>query len=145
MHEAFGLSVWYGSVQGMPRGHHHYEIELNFIEQGSMLYLFGAGQYRFPAGQLALFWAAVPHQLIDFEPDTRCYWVTIPLAHFLQWAIPDPFTAQIMGGSPLHSEHEAQAEADLLAFQRWNSDWAKDHSEYRKIVLLEIEARLRRF
>jgi AraC family transcriptional regulator, melibiose operon regulatory protein len=143
MVDVFGWQVWSGLVQSMSSNHQHTEIELNFIEHGAMLYLFGARQYRFAAGQLALFWGATPHQLIDFAPETRCTWITIPLAHFLRWAIPDPFTAQVIGGVPLHIEN--QSGGDRHTFQRWTHDWAQPDPEYRTIVLLELEARLRRF
>lgn len=33
---------------------------------------------------------------------------------------------------------------DLVLFKQWQSDLQKDTAEYRKIVLLEVEARLRR-
>jgi len=57
-------------------------VELNFIEQGSITYLFGGTRTSVQAGQMALFWATVPHQIMLAEETTILHWVTIPLSSF---------------------------------------------------------------
>jgi hypothetical protein len=50
---AFGLANdWYQPVC-MQRPHRHNEVELNFIEQGSITYLFGGTRTSVKAGQMA--------------------------------------------------------------------------------------------
>ena len=45
---------------------HHNEIELNFIESGSVTYLPGGDKITLEAGRLTAFWPAIPDQIIDF-------------------------------------------------------------------------------
>ena len=51
----------------MPRFDRHNEIELNLLESGRLVYLMGGRKVAVPAGRLTVFWAGVPHQILDFE------------------------------------------------------------------------------
>ena len=71
----------------MRRPDHHNEIELNFLESGTVTYLLGGSKTVLTSGRLSAFWAAIPHQIIDFGPQTAYYVATIPLPWFLQWRL----------------------------------------------------------
>ena len=75
----------------MPRPDRHNEIELNLLEQGSLIYLLGGQKVTIPAGRLALFWAGIPHRIVGFESKAKYFVMTIPLVWFLQWRLPDAF------------------------------------------------------
>jgi len=77
----------------MRRPDHHNEVELNFLESGSVTYLLGGNKTTVAAGKLSVFWAAIPHQVIDFGDETAYYVATIPLQCFLQWRLPENFGA----------------------------------------------------
>jgi AraC-like DNA-binding protein len=124
--------------------HRHQEVELNFIEQGALTYLFGGRQIALQAGNLAVFWAAIPHRIVSIDDSTILHWLTVPLAFFLQWQAPEPFTRQLLSGNLVVEARPANSEIDLAFFERWRGDLAVTSVERRKALLLEVEARLRR-
>jgi AraC-like DNA-binding protein len=122
--------------------HRHNDVELNFIERGAFTYLFGGRRVTVRENHLALFWAAMPHQLIAVEPSTGSYWLTLPLGWFLRWRLPDALTQQILRGAII--AQPAPADADQQLFEQWVADLEQGGPEQRRVVLLELEARLRR-
>ena len=66
-----GLATAYSHASLMPRPHRHNEVEMNVTEQGAMSYLFGGTRQRIEPGQIALFWAAVPHQVVAAVADEQ--------------------------------------------------------------------------
>jgi AraC-like DNA-binding protein len=131
----------------MPGPHRHNEIELNFVEQGSMTYLFGGNRATLKEGQLAVFWAAVPHQVISIDPQAVFHWLTIPFVTFLQWRLPGVLTHPVVSGRFIMSNDlpsERQRQTDQASFRQWHEDLRQNSDEHRKIVQLESEARLRR-
>ena len=51
----------------MSRSDRHNEIEINLLRSGSLTYLLGGRRTTIPVGRLAAFWAAIPHQIVDFD------------------------------------------------------------------------------
>lgn len=128
----------------MPRGDRHNEIELNFLEQERLTYLIGGSKVTVPAGRLTVFWAGVPHQIIDFECLSEYFVVTIPLVWFLQWHLPEPFQQAIMHGETIVEPNDDRLTLDRQQFEVWRADARGGSKEHRHASLLEIEARLRR-
>ncbi len=137
--EFLGLRCWEGALRHMKGAHVHAEIELNLLLQGETVYLFGGRLVRVRAGELALFWAALPHQIIEIAPETRLFWATLPLPVLLGFGIA-PLSKALLRGDWLQSE--AQLNLDAARFAAWQDDLARGDEA---IALLEIEARLRRF
>ncbi len=147
--------------------HRHSEMELVYIESGDLTYLFSHGVEHWRAGQVVFFWGALPHQLIAVEAGTWLHWLTVPLAWFLTWRLAQPWVDGLLRGD-LHVEPAPAAgpkdrrasDATLRAggvgeppppllaqFERWHADLAysgEAGAERRRIVLLELEAFLRR-
>lgn len=140
----YGLTCvnWQASL--MPRPDHHNEIELNFLKSGSVTYLLGNKKVVVKAGRLGLFWAAIPHQIVDFIGKTPYFVVTIPLHTFLQWRLPEEFVQALMQGNLLCEPDERYAAADLPLFEQWLEDLAQPTSEIIRPVLLEMQARITR-
>ena len=94
----YGLTCvqWQASV--MPRPDHHNEIELNMLASGSVTYLLGGRRVTAQEGKLFAFWASIPHQIIDHEPDTQYVVATIPLQTFLTWRLPEAFVQDLLQG-----------------------------------------------
>jgi AraC family transcriptional regulator, melibiose operon regulatory protein len=138
--ESFGLRVWRGAVERMTDPHQHTEIELNLIEHGGMTYRFGARATQVHVGEWLLFWGALPHVLTDLEPGTQCIWVTLPLASFLRFALPERLSRSVLHGEPVRGLETG----DAALFQRWARDWLQPHADTSRILELELEARLRR-
>ncbi len=127
------------------RGYHrHNDIELNLVTAGRLIYEIGGKSVIVEAGQLAAFWAALPHRLVSSDGVIDMHWLTLPLAHFLHWQLPVPIVRAILDGRVLRSSVPAGASADVLRMQQWALDLHGQQPDVRTAVLLEIEARLRR-
>lgn len=139
-----GLASHFGPPGLMGRPHYHDDVELNFLEEGSITYLFGERQVKIEAGQLALFWAAMPHQVVASPETTQMYWLHLPLASFLQWQLPNPLNELILNGKLLVDRENDYIRHDQILFGQWYNDLKSDSAAQTGIVLLEVEARLRR-
>lgn len=128
----------------MKRPDRHNEIEVNFLEQGSLTYLLAGQKVTVPAGHLSLFWAAIPHQIIGYEDDRPYYVVTIPFAWFLGLKLPDRLLQPVLHGSCV-SEPDARRESyDRTLFMSWLEDFQSSQPQRQRVVQDEIEVRLRR-
>ncbi len=140
---SIGFSNWRGRADSMLHAHRHNEIELNFLEKGSLTYLLGGTRLEIKSEQLAVFWAAIPHRTIDVAQDTIFSWLTIPFPLFLQWRLPNRLVQQIIRGTCILGPTRQQRYLKET-FLRWHEDLQGGEEERRKIVLLEVEACLRR-
>lgn len=126
----------------MHRPDRHNEIELNFLETGWVTYLLGGRKIRLEAGQLSAFWAAIPHQIIDFGDEAEYFVATLPLAWFLQSKMPDSLTHDLLQGHVVCERPGKRARSDALLFADWEKDLRKCDPDIGKAVLFEMEARL---
>lgn len=126
----------------MTRSDRHDELEINLLEQGSLTYLLGGRKVTISAGQLAIFWAATPHQIIDFDGQAPYYVVTVPFPWFLRQRFPTAFVRQILQGELVVLP--SRGLEDTQAMERWLGDLSGNNNELRSLALLEIQARLHR-
>jgi AraC-like DNA-binding protein len=138
---SYGLRCIDGSPPRMVGFHRHNDIEINLLSRGAITYRFGSSSVRLAAGCFALFWAAMPHQLVDVEDNSHMFWVTLPLAVFMRWTLPADMTKQTLNGRFLATPAAPTDESTLL---RWKDDHISNSDERNQIFLLELEARLRR-
>lgn len=127
----------------MPRPDRHNEIELNLLTSGSLTYLLGGHWTTIEAGKLGIFWAAIPHQIVDFEGEAPYFVVTLPLSEFLRAGIDPGIVNRILQGDLLIAA--GRDEVDPVAFQRWELDLRSDDRFLERAARLEIQARLLRF
>ena len=92
----YGFSCETWKPQAMSRADQHDEVELNYLTEGSLTYLMGGRRVLVPAQRLAVFWATVPHQIVEHEGESPYYVATIPFAWFLKWAIPSQLHTRIL-------------------------------------------------
>lgn len=135
--ETLGLQCWHGAARPMCASHQHNEIEWNLLESGALEYLFGGQLVRLKAGELAVFWGAIPHQLTISEVPARMRWLTLPLATFLGWDLPREWTHAILRGRVVLSRDAL----DAARFEQWETDLSQSSN---RAALLEMEARLHR-
>jgi AraC-like DNA-binding protein len=128
----------------MRRPDHHNEIELNLLQSGSVTYLIGGRKVGIEAGQLGVFWAAIPHQIIEFGPQTEYLVATIPFPWFLQYDLPEAFVRPLLTGAVHIEPQQQQMRMDHSLFAQWARDLHNPSEVQRDIVMLEMEARLRR-
>lgn len=129
----------------MKRADRHDEIELNLLRHGALHYLLGGQQVTIHAGQLAVFWAAIPHQVIGALDQVEYFVATIPLAWFLQCQFPESFVHAVLHGQVQLDTKVNRARNDFALFEQWVLDVQDASPAKKRLVLLEMEARLLRF
>jgi AraC-like DNA-binding protein len=141
----YGFSCVRWTPSPMKRPDHHNEIELNILTKGWVTYLLGGRKVRIEGGQLGVFWAAIPHQVLEFSPGMSYFVMTIPFAWFLQCRLPDRFVQPLLRGEVLSEKLSAsRLRHDQELFGQWEQDLSKPSDEVHHVVMLEMEARLRR-
>ena len=128
----------------MPALHRHREVEVNLVVSGELTYLFGGSRVVVPAGQVAVFWAMIPHQVVRCAEGTRFYCVHLPLARFLQWQVPRELTSRLLHGEMVREMDGSRVGSDRALFEQWRMDLEELSPDANYVVLLELEARLRR-
>lgn len=120
----------------MPVADQHNEIEINLVEKGGMVFRRGTETISLTAGKGAIYWAAVPHQIVSVQPGTQISWIVLPLAWVLGWGLKEPFLRRLLEGGIL-----PLSPADHTRFPAIEN-WAQDLTvpELRHAVRLEIEA-----
>lgn len=138
-----GWRVWWmRKLFVMGRAHSHADVEINIPMHGGPLRYLQAGRIvEVPAGKIALFWGGIPHQLLSPANSCEGIWITLPLPWVLQWEIPKPFTQRLLSGDFLLG---ACAPEESAGLQRWVADFESGNAARRKVLLLEIQARLHR-
>ncbi len=127
----------------MSRPDRHNEIELNLLIAGSLTYLLGGNRTTIEAGQLGLFWAAIPHQIVEIEGDAPYFVVTLPLSEFLRAGLDLRFVNRILQGELLIDL--MHPERDQVTFRRWEQDLKSDDPVLQRAARLEVQARMLRF
>jgi AraC-like DNA-binding protein len=141
--EPYGFTCTRWTPTRMRRPDRHNEVEINLLRQGSLTYVLGGRKVSVPAGRLAVFWAAIPHQIVAAAEGTHDYFVaTIPLAWFLQCAFPEHLVNPVMHGQVLFDP--ASDPGDEPRFALWLKDLKADPVNRQRPVFLEMEARLLR-
>lgn len=141
---SFGFHVWRGRPSAMTAAHRHGDVEFNFVVRGRMRYFLGGRFQQIPEGRLGGMWAGLPHRLVETERGTECIWITLPLAWFLAWNLPGPFTRRLLAGELMVEPDASRSAEDRRQHERWIDDLESGESERRRLAVLEVEARVRR-
>jgi AraC-like DNA-binding protein len=124
----------------MPRPDRHNEIEVNLLKSGSLTYLLGGHRITIAARRLAVFWAAIPHQIVDFHGEETYFVVTVPLSAFLAAGLDLSVVNRVLKGElVIDSDHDA---CDELKFQQWEQELREGDPRSEQAVRLEVQARL---
>ncbi|MRI32625.1 AraC family transcriptional regulator [Endozoicomonas sp. OPT23] len=126
----------------MERGHVHGHVELNFLINCSATYIINGRREEVPENRLAIFWANVPHQMIDIQGEGKLFNLYIPLPLFLEWSLPEQFRQDILSGNLAL----ARLDASLLyaTLDRWFREYSLEQTEFRELILGEIALCLKR-
>ena len=141
----YGLTCTHWQASSMERPDHHNEIELNLLTSGSVTYLLGGQKCVAKTGRLSMFWAANPHQIIEFSDNTNYMVATIPLQYFLGWKLPTQFVQSLMQGQFLSELSDEMKDKDTQLMAQWVLDLKHNRADMERPVLLEMQARLTRF
>ena len=127
----------------MSRLDRHNEIELNRLTMGSLTYLLGGQRTTIQAASLGVFWAAIPHQIVEVEGDAPYFVMTLPLSAFLRAELDASFLNRILRGELMIDL--IQNNSDEITFQRWEQVLQTDDRAPQRAAGLEVKARLLRF
>ena len=146
-----GLWIRRGAPPPMISMHRHDDVEVNVVLHGQLHYLFGGQPLTLREGEIAVFWAAQPHGLIDSRTGDMC-WLHVPFSMFLGWGLPEVQTAPLLSAQPqiTHAPDLAQRIAHMA--ERWDHEVGGPEpgtttgiaDESEQIALLEIQAAVRR-
>jgi AraC family transcriptional regulator, melibiose operon regulatory protein len=140
----YGFSCERWEPVRMKRPDKHNEIELNYFDRGRLTYLFWGERLIIEGGRPALFWAATPHQIVDFEDIDSYLVITLPLPWVLNWNLPEALITQVLNGRLIQEEKCPDGYPDHHIFEQWHRDINLQSGYCHEFVLLEIKARLLR-
>src|SRR5699024_7989468 len=72
-------------------------------------------------GEIAVFWAAQPHGLVDSRTGNMC-WVHVPFSMFLSWGLPEAQTAPLLSAQPLITHAPGLAARIAHMAERWGHE-----------------------
>ena len=132
----------------LPRGnnavHQHSEMEILVFEHSAVTMLYGGRTMKVPPDRLVVFWAAMPHQALDAAPNAVSHVLYLPVPMLLQWQLPAWFLRRLMDFEVLIEPTPGTPARDLHGMKHWIQLLGRQSAEADRIVLLEVEARLRR-
>ena len=129
-------------ASAMNAAHWHDHVELNYLLNGQMTYIFNGRQQQVEAGRLVLFWAAIPHRTIAVTPNAPLVCIYLPLVDFLGLPINRGARGRIMQGQILCEPR--QSLIDGAVSQRWLEEWTVGDAARRELVFDEVKLRVRR-
>jgi AraC-like DNA-binding protein len=138
----FTCEIW--EPRQMPRPDRHDEIEVNFLDRGTLTYLIGGERVVVHPRRVTVFWAAVPHQIVAVDRATFYYVVTVPFGWVLQWGLPEQLMTALTQGQIVVDSNADRAKLDQRLFEQWHEDVELAPEANRQIVVLELRARLLR-
>ncbi|WOO40021.1 helix-turn-helix domain-containing protein [Rubellicoccus peritrichatus] len=129
-----------------PFAHIHHDIELNYIFAGSVTYLHGSRVITLPSERLILFWAGIPHRVIQWSDDARMDYITIPLEWFLSWGAKDSRRSEVLSGAMLFDSKvdDEWRHFDAWCVTRWLNEFEQTKDENHECLKIEVSARIRR-
>jgi AraC-like DNA-binding protein len=144
--EAYGFSYTSGPQAPVQRLHRHDEIELCLAEHGNVWALIGSTRTVLHPAQLVVFWATQPHGPVRVDPGTRAHSIHVPLPFLLNNSeIPAPLIRALLNGEVIISTAESDNDiSDLVLIKHWVKMLANESQVSRRVVLLEVTARLLR-
>lgn len=140
----YELEAARGHSELMPAPDTHQHLELNLAEGGSLTYMLGGRDEELHAGELAVFWAAVPHQVVGRKNLRVLNWIHLPLSWFLQWNLPPALAEPVLRGALLREPDRRRRVHDTFAMRIWVDDIRSGVPGRRDAALAELRARLLR-
>jgi len=140
--EPQGLEAGRGVAAPLGGAGTHGDLSLTFIYGGSLCYFVGGRFVELGAGTLAVFWGALPHQIVELKANTEFMYLRVPLVTLLRWNLGGALLRKVLGGEVVIDAQRPAWDAELT--RRWLDDVASADSNALGTCELEVEARLRR-
>ena len=136
------LVVSRGQPGIMNTAHWHAQVEINFILRGTMQYQMHGHQVRLEAGDLALFWGGLPHQLVDTSDDPLDVAIHLPLVHFFRLRLAPELMRKLTHGATLVTR--SVDDTDFGNFNRWTDYMRSGNPAQHEHAIHELLLRLER-
>ena len=140
----YGLTCELWQPNLMRRADRHNEIELNYLPEGSITYLIHDQKIIIEKGDILVFWALLPHQIIGYDDISPYYVITIPFALFSQWNMPQVFSEDLFKGGVRRFSANKSMDVEKDRFQKWLSGLSNASAYLNDICALEIQAYMKR-
>jgi len=122
--------------------HWHAQVEVNYVHCGQLHYRMQGHHVTLGAGDLALFWGGLPHQLVDVTEEALYTAIHLPLLHFFRLRLPSGVMHKLTHGATLVSAgHDA---TDPASFDRWVRYMASEIPAQRDHAIDELLLRIER-
>ncbi len=141
----FGFSYLSGPEVPFVQLHRHDELEVGCPHGGEIIAMFGARTVRIPDEHFVVFWATQPHGPVAVSAGVRSSVIHIPTAWFLDWDLPAPFVHRLLHGEVMICPPRSGGLPDGLLIKHWVELMRRGTEQLHRVVLLEVEARLRQF
>ncbi|MEM7046849.1 MAG: helix-turn-helix domain-containing protein [Pseudomonadota bacterium] len=122
--------------------HHHTSIEVNFLTGAEMVYSFSGAHITIPPEQMAIFWGAAPHRVIEVRGEGKIINIYLTFSQVIQWGLPGAFIESLVSHNILTSTEKDST--DEAIFTRWARDYHHTEHDWRWLILREIELRFHR-
>lgn len=137
------IDVEYRCPNKMLANHWHGQIEINIPFGDDVEYIINGHKVLVKNGHVALFWASMPHRLIDPGKCEKMGIINIPMHHFLSWTLNKEMVNQITHGLILQSlKSHRICESEI---QRWRDDLCVASMNRVQLIEDEIALMLKRF
>lgn len=140
--ETPGFKIWRGKPLATMPLHWHDQVEINYAVGGSLTYLLAGSQVRVPPGRFTVFWAGMPHSVVDGTGVEVFHWIYVPLTWVLRLGLPNPFMRRVMAGEMVVDDDPLGADRPIL--DRWNDEFPDADEARRRLIVREVETRLMR-
>lgn len=141
--ETMAPALWCrrGDPPQMQSMHRHNDLEINVVLRGELRYVFAGRAFVVREGEIALFWAAQPHGLVDSRAGDVC-WVHVPVPTVMGWNLPEGELSALLRSQPLVTDSPLVRDRIATMMQSWLAEY--EDAERSAVVLLEIQATVRR-
>ena len=136
----------FSAFSGRPtsHGHRHNEVEVVVFEHAQITTLYGGRRVDVPPDHLVVLWGAMPHQALVIPDRSVGYGIRLPLGWILSWKLPAELVRRLTSLEVIISPQKTTPCSDLARMKEWIELVQGGDAEAGEIVLLEIQARLRR-
>ncbi|PJG82825.1 transcriptional regulator MelR [Caviibacterium pharyngocola] len=122
--------------------HWHGHIEINIPFDSNVEYIFNGRNVTIQAGHIALFWASVPHRVVDCKHCRSMAVLDIPVHLFLSWPLSRELINHVTHGIVIQSKHAELVSA--FEITRWEKELQSDNLNVQQLAYDEIQLMLRR-
>ena len=133
-----------GSPTPLREFHRHNDMELTLLRSGRLTYEMNGRCAPIPPGRLCLLWGGIPHRWAEWSPAIDLQVLCLPMSFFLRLKLPSAFVHALLTGHVIAESDGAREVVDDHLMREWAENIASGRQDLRKVVEMEIEARLHR-